>query len=193
MTVVGEIIEIYHARNHPLLDLTRQDSKSQGRIEAQILRQLSIYENSLPVFEAAHAGLDSWLTPELSQESLHTKMVIAYATYMIHVVRILLAGKWDPVALFDDRDSWISSPSFTSIVRHAVSAADAVSQILEFDPDMSFMPYFLGIQLFQGSLVLLAIIDRLQTKTDPSIINACEVHIRATEACVATFDTEHQV
>ena len=76
---------------------------------------------------------------------------------------------------------------------HAIAAADAVSQILEVDPDLSFIPYFLGIQLLQGSFVLLLIIDRLQTKTDPRIINACEVIIRATEACVATLDTEYQV
>lgn len=105
MTIVGEIIDLNHARNHPLLDLTCQGSKSKGRIEAQISQQSSIYENSLPVFEAAHGGLDDWLLPEPSQESLHTKVVIAYATHMTHVVRILLAGKWDPVSLFNDRDS----------------------------------------------------------------------------------------
>ncbi|TKA70615.1 hypothetical protein B0A49_06086 [Cryomyces minteri] len=210
MTIVGEIIDLNHARNHPLLDLARQDPESWGTVEAEILRQLNLYQNSLPVFEAAHSSPDGLPARGPSQESLHTKMVIAYATHVTHVLFILLAGKWDPVSLFDDRDSWISSPSFTSTMQHAISAADAVSQILELDPEMrrvspmayftmskvltqgSFMPYFLGIQLLQGSFVLLLIIDRLQTKTDVSIINACEVIIRATEACVATLDTEYQ-
>lgn len=191
MTIVGEIIDLNHARNHPLLDLARRGGEGTGGIEAEILRQLDMYQNSLHVFEVAHSGMNALSSP--SEETLHTKTVVAYATHVAHVCHILLAGKWDPVSLFDDEDLWISSPSFASTMRHAALAADAVSQMLELDPDMSFMPYFLGIQLLQGSFVLLLVIDRLQTKTDPSIIHACEVVIRATEACVATLDTEYQV
>jgi hypothetical protein len=49
------------------------------------------------------------------------------------------------------------------------------------------------MQLLAGSLSLFLVVDRLQTETDPKIINACEVLIRATEACVSTLDTEYQV
>ncbi|KAK5146157.1 hypothetical protein LTR04_001107, partial [Oleoguttula sp. CCFEE 6159] len=125
MTIVGEIIDLNHAKNHPLLGLARQGPESWGTVEAEILRQLNLYLNSLPVFEAAHSSPDGLPARGPSQESLHTKMVIAYATHVTHVLFILLAGKWDPVSLFDDRDSWISSPSFTSTMQHAISAADA--------------------------------------------------------------------
>lgn len=193
MTIVGEIIDLNHAKNHPLLGVNRRTAAEFGGTEPEILRQLACYENSLRNFEAINARADYSIKQHAGQDVLHTKTVVAYATHVTHVLHILLAGKWDPVSLFDDEDCWISSPSFTSTMAHAVSAADAVSQILEVDPDLSFMPYFLGIQLLQGSFVLLLVIDRLQTKTDPRIINACEVIIRATEVCVATLDTEYQV
>ena len=193
MTIVGEILDNNHAKNHPLLGgYYRNTQHSQG-IESEISRQLRCYEESLHRFEATQIPQDQTINFTTHQHALHTKTVVAYATHVTQVLHILLAGKWDPVSLFDNEDHWMSSPSFTTTMGHAISAADAVSQILEVDPDLSFIPYFLGIQLLQGSFVLLLIIDRLQTKTDPRIINACEVIIRATEACVATLDTEYQV
>ena len=41
--------------------------------------------------------------------------------------------------------------------------------------------------------MLLLVIDRLQGQTEPRIISACEMVIRATEACVATLDADYQV
>jgi hypothetical protein len=193
MTIVGEILDHNHAKNHPLLGgYYRNTTHSQG-IESEISRQLQCYEESLHRFEAVQIPPDQTINFSTHQHALHTKTVVAYATHVTQVLHILLTGKWDPVSLFDNEDHWMSSPSFTTTMGHAIAAADAVSQILEVDPDLSFIPYFLGIQLLQGSFVLLLIIDRLQTKTDPRIINACEVIIRATEACVATLDTEYQV
>jgi hypothetical protein len=193
MTIVGEILDHNHAKNHPLLGgYYRNTTHGQG-IESEISRQLQCYEESLHRFEAVQIPQDQTINFSTHQHALHTKTVVAYATHVTQVLHILLTGKWDPVSLFDNEDHWMSSPSFTMTMGHAIAAADAVSQILEVDPDLSFIPYFLGIQLLQGSFVLLLIIDRLQTKTDPRIINACEVIIRATEACVATLDTEYQV
>jgi hypothetical protein len=193
MTIVGEILDHNHAKNHPLLGgYYRNTTHSQG-IESEISRQLQCYEESLHRFEVVQIPPDQTINFSTHQHALHTKTVVAYATHVTQVLHILLTGKWDPVSLFDNEDHWMSSPSFTTTMGHAIAAADAVSQILEVDPDLSFIPYFLGIQLLQGSFVLLLIIDRLQTKTDPRIINACEVIIRATEACVATLDTEYQV
>jgi hypothetical protein len=63
---------------------------------------------------------------------------------------------------------------------------------LHFDPDVSFMPYFFGIQLLQGSFILLLFVDRLQNDAGERILNACEVVIRATESCVVTLNTEYQ-
>ena len=76
---------------------------------------------------------------------------------------------------------------------HAVKAAEAASDILEYDPDLSFMPFFFGIYLLQGSFLLLLTADKLQGDADPSVVRACETIVRAHEACVVTLNTEYQV
>ena len=101
-------------------------------------------------------------------------------------------GKWDPVALLEDKDFWTSSPTFAATISHALEAANALEQILHYDPDVSFMPYFFGIQLLQGSFLLLLIVERLQKEAGEGILKACELVIRATESCVVTLNTEYQ-
>ncbi|CRK10660.1 hypothetical protein BN1723_017193 [Verticillium longisporum] len=110
----------------------------------------------------------------------------------MHVLHILLAGKWDPINLIDDNDLWISSQGFITATGHAVSAAEAISHILEFDPGLEFMPFFFGIYLLQGSFLLLLIADKLQLEASPSVVKACETIVRAHEACVVTLNTEYQ-
>lgn len=76
---------------------------------------------------------------------------------------------------------------------HAVGAAEAAAEILEYDPDLSFMPFFFGIYLLQGSFLLLLTADKLQGDASPSVVRACETIVRAHEACVVTLNTEYQV
>jgi len=95
--------------------------------------------------------------------------------------------------LLDDNDLWISSQSFVTATGHAVSAAEAVSEVIEVDPDLSFMPFFFGVYLLQGSFLLLLFADKLQGDVSPDVVKACETIVRAHEACVATLDTQYQV
>ncbi|OKL56469.1 Arabinanolytic transcriptional activator araR [Talaromyces atroroseus] len=127
-----------------------------------------------------------------SYHSWHTQTVVAYASYVVHVLHILLMGKWDPVSLLEDKDFWTSSPTFASTISHALEAANTLERILHYDPDISFMPDFFGIQLLQGSFLLLLIVERLQNEAGEGILKACEVVIRATESCVVTLNTEYQ-
>jgi hypothetical protein len=76
----------------------------------------------------------------ISEADVQTRIVVAYGTHVMHVLHILLTGKWDPISLFDDNDLWISSESFVNATNHAVSAAEAISHILEYDPGLEFMP-----------------------------------------------------
>jgi hypothetical protein len=207
MTITGELIDLNQARNHPMLGMRLHGKDAWNVHVSEVLRQLEIYKASLTTFAAtvsdpeaplsaayAHAGPDN-LPPEpsLSQAyAWHTQTVISYASYLVHVLHILLVGKWDPVSLIEDKDFWTSSPAFASTISHALEAADSVDQILRFDPDISFMPYFFGIQLLQGSFLLLLIVERLQKEAGEGILNACEVMIRATESCVVTLNTEYQ-
>jgi hypothetical protein len=206
MTITGELIDLNQARNHPMLGSRLQGKDGWDAHLSEVLRQLEIYKASLTTFAATTAVPEAPLSttfppstpehpgePSLSQAfSWHTQTVIAYASYLVHVLHILLVGKWDPVSLIEDKDFWTSSPAFATTISHALDAADSVNQILRYDPDVSFMPYFFGIQLLQGSFLLLLIVERLQKEAGEGILNACEVMIRATESCVVTLNTEYQ-
>ena len=206
MTILGEIVELNQARNHPRFGLTFRQASEWDQQVAEITQHLELYGQSLKEFEARF--LEPEHRPEVGTPSvrsansgssrmtesiLQTKIVVAYGTHVLHVLYILLHGKWDPISLLDDSDLWISSQSFISAMQHAVSGAEAISDILEYDPDLSFMPFFFGIYLLQGSFLLLLIADKLQGEASSNVVNACETVVRAVEACVVTLNTEYQV
>jgi hypothetical protein len=207
MTILGEIVDLCQARRHPRFG-TKTDWDDYA---LEISQQLVVYGQSLRALRnratneanaeapsPAHPGTPSVRsansTMSRAQESLmHAKIVEAYGTHLMHTLHILLNGKWDPISLLDDNDLWISSQSFVDATGHAVSAAEALNEILEYDPDLSFMPFFFGIYLLQGSFLLLLIADKLQGDANPNIVRACEVIVRAHEACIVTLNTEYQV
>ncbi|KAK1076594.1 hypothetical protein LTR33_008805 [Friedmanniomyces endolithicus] len=225
MTILGEIVDLNHARNHPRFGLRFRNGNEWDDQAAEITQQLEAYGRSLKGFEARNLApqhttndmrppgdvggnvngdathhLDG-LSPSahstnssqrMTEAILQTKIVLAYGTHLMHTLHILLNGKWDPISLLDDNDLWISSQSFISATGHAVSAAEAINDILDYDPDLSFMPFFFGIYLLQGSFLLLLIADKLQGEASPSVVKACETIVRAHEACVVTLNTEYQ-
>lgn len=224
MTILGEIVDLHHARNHPRFGVGFRSAGEWDDQAAEISRHLEAYEKSLKMFEQRHLpksqddkadtgqfdnGEHDGVAGNVSTPSVHsvhtnasgrltesdiqTRIVIAYGTHVMHVLHILLAGKWDPINLIDDEDLWISTQGFIGATGHAVSAAEAISQILEFDPGLEFMPFFFGIYLLQGSFLLLLIADKLQLEASPSVVRACETIVRAHEACVVTLSTEYQV
>ena len=203
MTILGEIVDLTHARNHPRFG-TKTDWDEYGkeisqRLDAygrslQEMQQRTVHENSANTHNSAPPGAPSGIPNPMAQESvMHARIVVAYGTYLMHTLHVLLNGKWDPISLLDDNDLWISSQSFVTATGHAVSAAEALNEILELDPDLSFMPFFFGIYLLQGSFLLLLIADKLQGEASPNIVRACEVIVRAHEACIVTLNTEYQV
>lgn len=193
MTIMGEIIDHNHGKYHPFLGEQYRMAPHADALEHQIMQQLVAYKESLDGLQSMRQSQPQDVGMQSEQHDLHIRSVARYADFIIHVCYILLAGKCDPVSMFDDKDFWMLSPAFVSTKDHAIEAAVALSQILDVDPDLSFIPYFMGILLLQGSFVLLLVIDRLQGQTEPQIINACETVIRATEACVATLDSDYQV
>ena len=230
MTILGEIVDLNHARNHPRFGLRFRNGTEWDDQAQEITQQLEAYARSLKDFEGLNIGphpgvnlgaqsgqdqtklADGNLIADTNQQDetspsnhsvgssqrmtesiLQTKIVVAYGTHLMHTLHILLNGKWDPISLLDDNDLWISSQSFISATGHAVSAAEAINEILDYDPDLSFMPFFFGIYLLQGSFLLLLIADKLQAEASPSVVKACESIVRAHEACVVTLNTEYQV
>ena len=221
MTMLGEIVDLNQARNHPRFGLRFKSSSDWDDQAAEISKQLEAYGRSLKEFETRNlqkpepkqgndntgngegTGLDG-TSPHsvgttnsgqqrITETVLQTRIVVAYGTHLMHTLHILLNGKWDPISLLDDNDLWISSQSFISATGHAVSAAEAINDILDYDPDISFMPFFFGIYLLQGSFLLLLIADKLGAEASPSVVKACESIVRAHEACVVTLNTEYQV
>ncbi|KAK7422241.1 hypothetical protein QQX98_001764 [Neonectria punicea] len=222
MTILGEIVDLHHAKNHPRFGLGFRVGHEWEAQTAEISRHLETYEQSLKTFEHnypragedkseppmndngdLHGAVTDMSTPSvhsvhtngsnrLTESDIQTRIVIAYGTHVMHVLHILLAGKWDPINLLDDEDLWISSQGFITATSHAVAAAEAINQILEFDPGLEFMPFFFGIYLLQGSFLLLLIADKLQSEASPSVAKACETIVRAHEACVVTLNTEYQ-
>ena len=224
MTILGEIVDINHARNHPRFGLRFRSGNEWDDQAQEISQRLEVYGRSLKDFAARnispqaptepkpsegmmngegnhHDGMSpsthsvgtSQSSVRMTESVLQTKIVVAYGTHLMHTLHILLNGKWDPISLLDDNDLWISSQSFISATGHAVSAAEAINEILDYDPDLSFMPFFFGIYLLQGSFLLLLIADKLQGEASPSVVKACETIVRAHEACVVTLNTEYQV
>ena len=206
MTILGEIVELNQARNHPRFGAAFRPANEWDDRIAEITHQLDAYAQSLKEFEVRH--IDPEHRPEVGTPSvrsvasgasritesiIQTKTAVAYGTHVVHVLHILLTGKWDPISLLDDSDLWISSQSFITSMQHAVSGAEAISDILEYDPDLSFMPFFFGIYLLQGSFLLLLIADKLQGEANQNVVGACEIVVRAVEACVVTLNTEYQV
>jgi hypothetical protein len=222
MTILGEVVDLHHARNHPRFGVSFRSACEWDMQAAEITKHLELYEQSLKRFEQKHlpkapeekaeGGLENGehlgamgdigtpsvhsvhtnASSRLTESDIQTRIVLAYGTHVMHVLHILLAGKWDPINLIDDNDLWISTPGFLDATTHAVSAAEAISQILEFDPGLEFMPFFFGIYLLQGSFLLLLIADKLQLEASPSVVKACETIVRAHEACVVTLNTEYQ-
>jgi hypothetical protein len=227
MTILGEIVDLYHAKNHPRFGIGFRSAQEWDDHASEIARQLDAYGQSLKDFEARHLSVlpvedqqDQSMegvtaqpntlerneigTPSvhsvhtassnhISEADIQTRIVVAYGTHVMHVLHILLTGKWDPISLLDDNDLWISSQSFINATGHAVSAAEAINHILEYDPGLEFMPFFFGVYLLQGSFLLLLIADKLQVEASPSVVKACETIVRAHEACVVTLNTEYQV
>jgi len=245
MTILGEIVDLYHAKNHPRFGVGFRSAQEWDDHASEIARQLEAYGQSLKDFESRHLSVPNEEQTEktnmegitstnptsniehndigtpsvhsvhtassahISEADIQTRIVVAYGTHVMHVLHILLTGKWDPISLLDDNDLWISSQSFINATGHAVSAAEAINNILEYDPGLEFMPFFFGVYLLQGSFLLLLIADKLQVskfaqnppinpkfpqvEASPSVVKACETIVRAHEACVVTLNTEYQV
>ncbi|KXJ95360.1 fungal-specific transcription factor domain-domain-containing protein [Microdochium bolleyi] len=215
MTILGEIVDLHHVRNHPRFGIGFRTAPQWDDQQLEIVRHLEEYAQSLKDFELfnlqshseemnndATGDLGDTHSPSgrsvhtntsrMTESDVQTRIVTSYGTHVMHVLHILLTGKWDPINLFDDNDLWISSQEFIDATSHAVSAAEAIGNILEYDPGLEFMPFFYGIYLLQGSFLLLLIADKLQGEASPNVVRACESIVRAHEASVVTLNTEYQ-
>lgn len=205
-TILGSIINMQKAKQHPVLGPSLYNSPEWTEQIQVITHQLEEYTTSLHALEVrsivppqstreefAHTSpIFSQSKHQIDNSELRTRIIVAYGRHFIHVLYVLLYGKWDAISLLDNTDNFIASPAFSTATSHAIAAAGALNDILEYDPDLSFMPYFFGIYLLQGSFLLLLIADKMGTQADDNAVKACETIVRAHEVCVVTLNTEYQ-
>lgn len=206
MVILGEIIDLVQILEHPYYGHVFRTS---GGLEAQreIIRgHLAQYMGTLDAYRSKHLGVHAKRRPQstpqaqqdgnnlsqnMSEAQIEICLASAYSLHVSHVLHLLLTGKWDPIQLLDESD-WLSTPEFQAATGHAVSGAAAIREIMIYDPELSFMPWFWGIYLLQGSFLLLLVADKWQSNASPAVVAACGVIVRAHEACVVTLNTEYQ-
>ncbi|KAK1253188.1 hypothetical protein MKX07_001265 [Trichoderma sp. CBMAI-0711] len=214
MAILGDIIEVHHRRRHPRLgglDDSHSVAVVQGLLSAYEMSLAALSPDGddngtmpLPIHtpKGIVAGMPS--RPSISHphpsaapynagDPSKMRLAKAYSTHILHVLHVLLHGKWDAISMLDDGDDWITSKRFNECASHAISASQSVSTILTIDPELTFMSYLFGIYLLQGSFILLLFADRMpQLGPNESVAQACETIIRAHEVCVVTLSTEFQ-
>lgn len=207
MTILGDIIQVHHRRFHPRLgsldddeavlmieDLLTKGARSIADMKDRYEATGLDIAKSPTEFRSYTLGDPSTTASQRSMKLAQVQLVTSYSTFMIHVLHVLLHGKWDAVSMLDNEDDWITSVPFMKCASHAIAASGAVSRILNCDPELSFMPYLFGIYLLHGSFILLLFADRMpQLGPNESVEKACETIIRAHEVCVVTLNTEFQV
>ncbi|KAM3414569.1 Xylanolytic transcriptional activator xlnR [Cercospora zeina] len=204
MTVLGDIIWLHHQRMHPRMSLlinngeTSRIDEALAKLEADIL--------DVPWHRGQRLPQDA---------DASTSAIQLYCQFLIHVLYILLHGRWDaldmlvppsaaeaPVAAVSIDDpcqmalsDWVTSDHFSTCGSHAIAAAETISQILNVDPELAYMPYLFGIYLLQGSFILLFFASRMPEvgeRPNESVGHACETIIRAHEICFATLNVDYQ-
>lgn len=183
MKISGEISK--------LNDMQSQGNRGHEIEEEQLLQHIGTYQDSLANF------MRSVNTSDPKSKMLDTfydtrqQTCVAYASYLVQALRIMLLGKRHWLFLIEEARFW-KSPTFISTISHASDGTFWLRRILDLDPDVSFMPYLFGIMLFQASYPMLLVVERFQSKSGKEILDACEVMIRATESCLVTRNTEYQ-
>lgn len=205
MTILGDIVLLHHRRLHPRFGAL---SDAADTTSVEIL--LSESEQSLRQLEdaAVDQAHNMGMQTSTSTSSIRLRLVVAYSTHILHVLAVLLYGKWDPLEILRDpyttsdsagptaqgSEDWTVPDRFMKCTSHAISASQTVAAIIELDPELVFMPYLFGIYLLHGSFILLLFADRMQQLggPNPEVEHACETIVRAHEVCIATLSTEFQ-
>ncbi|KAH7307912.1 fungal-specific transcription factor domain-containing protein [Rhexocercosporidium sp. MPI-PUGE-AT-0058] len=220
MTILGDIVILHHRRLHPRFG-TLEDADDTTVVEGLLEKcQHSIHElqesaNNTGALRRASTAtngpeeMDSANNIERATYAARVGLVAAYGTHILHVLAVLLYGKWDPLDMLStsttsnvadehnttaNSDDWVTPARFIKCASHAVSGSQAVAAIIKLDPELAFMPYLFGIYLLHGSFILLLFADRMPQLggPNPEVEEACETIVRAHEICIVTLSTEFQ-
>ncbi|OKL61005.1 hypothetical protein UA08_03677 [Talaromyces atroroseus] len=213
MALLGEIVYFVQAQNHPRFGVSQSTLLDWKNWEKGIEDRLKLYQQGLeallgPRDDAeqgsadfqARRNLGSISNPRRTPSSpaaaavapVQSRIAYAYSKIILHVLFILLMGKWDPHTLLNVSNSWLSSASFRRAIAHAVDAASSAELLLDLDPDAHFMPFFIGIYLFHGSMLILLVADRVGHDAAPAIVHAADTMVRVQETGAIRMPAEYQ-
>ncbi|KAJ5316871.1 hypothetical protein N7508_001379 [Penicillium antarcticum] len=183
--LLGDIIELRLIHHHPRLTMCSELATF------EVKHSLEECEESLKSF--ADSQVSTVHTFQATTSQVRASLVVAYSSYILKVLYVLLYGKWDAVTMLEDTGEWISTNNFSECASNSIAASQSLTEILRVDPELSFMPYLFGIYLFHGSFILLLFAERMpQIGPNESVEQACEVIIRAHEVSIVTLSTEFQ-
>ncbi|KAK4150535.1 fungal-specific transcription factor domain-containing protein [Chaetomidium leptoderma] len=166
MRILGEIVHLRHAGTYH----QSGDGCGWGDNETREIRHhLEFYEQSLRIKKATEAA------------TAQSTIVTAYGMYLVQIIHLLLAGKWDSVD--GDASRWEGSQGLTMATRRTVLASKALGDIIELDAGLALMPFFFGTYILRGSFWVL----RLPEPEVPPKISLCEISLRAHQACVVAL------
>ncbi|PPJ51767.1 hypothetical protein CBER1_09676 [Cercospora berteroae] len=206
MTVLGDIIWLHHQRMQPRMSLLVNNDET-SRID-EVLAKLEADIHDVQWHRRQRSPHDPDVSITGGYRTAPATAIQLYCRFLIHVLYILLHGRWDaldmlvppsaaeaPVAAVSIDDpcqmalsDWITSDHFSTCGSHAIAAAETISQILNVDPELANMPYLFGIYLLQGSFILLFFAFRMPEaggSPNESVGQACEI-------CFATLNVDYQ-
>lgn len=192
MVVLGDIIELHHLRLNPRY--SSLDNESFEKLIESALQQLV---SSITCFSAGNQAIDvTEASPVLlnkQSDSNVIQAVTAYSTFLVNVLAILAYGEWDVIAMLHPDFSKLHGTRLAQLSHYTSLASQATEDILECDPELTFMPYLLGIYILQAGYAVLAVAERTDDPAGSASCKGLETFIRVHESCIATLDTKYQV
>ncbi|CAH0056063.1 unnamed protein product [Clonostachys solani] len=207
MTILGEIMDFFHTKNHPRLGASGCNGSSPSFIDwarwkDEICKHISAYGDSLTKVSEQSSFATSSLTTFGDGfrigGSTQAETAVAYARLLLRILSILVDGGLDPLYVLDPQRGRPSAPENSATANPMEAIADltrCTERLLDLDPGMSFMPFYSGIYLLHGGFLLLVATDRRSTTNDDSlndIVNATTAMIRIHEASIVMLRTEYQ-
>lgn len=192
MVVLGDIVALHHFRLNP-----RFASYGYGAFEEVVESAMQRLMQSLGVISGAtdvlmgNSASGTLVDKDGDLSAMH--IVTAYSTFLIHALAILTYGEWDVINMLDPSSGTLSDHNLAQFTCHTFLASQAMENILDCDPELTFMPYLLGIYILQVGFAVLVVAEKTENFGSNELQSGMETFIRAHESCIATLDTKYQV
>ncbi|KUL82879.1 hypothetical protein ZTR_09007 [Talaromyces verruculosus] len=192
MVILGDIVALHHFRLNP-----RYVSYGYGAFEEVVESALQRLMGSVSSISGTsgvlmgHSASGTLIDKDGDLNSM--QIVTAYSTFLIHALAILTYGEWDVITMLDPSSRTLSDHHLAQFTCHTFLASQAMEQILDCDPELTFMPYLLGIYILQVGFAVLVVAEKTGNSASSELQSCIETFIRAHESCIATLDTKYQV